>query len=186
MPERDVMIRTAELRSGAVVGRAPVQSAAVAHGASVGRVVQLNVSSGGVPKRPVPGAYVGELGLEGDFHDSPTHGGPLRAVSLLAVEAIGRVAADGHPIAPGTTGENVTTEAIELATLPMGTRLAVGREVVLALTQHVTPCTTIAGSFTDGHYERLSVKRHPSDARVYASVEREGTIRPGDEIRVLD
>jgi MOSC domain-containing protein YiiM len=68
----------------------------------------------------------------------------------------------------------------------MGTRLAVGREVVLALTQHVTPCTTIAGSFTDGHYERLSVKRHPSDARVYASVEREGTIRAGDEIRVLD
>ena len=59
-------------------------------------------------------------------------------------------------------------------------------EVVIRLTKHATPCVTIAGSFSGGHFERLSSKLHPSDARVYASVEQEGTIRPDDEVRVLD
>lgn len=148
-------------------------------------ILQVNTSNGGVPKLPVAEAYVGELGLAGDRHDSPTHGGPRRAVSMLAIEAIRRVAGEGNPIAPGTAGENVTTEGIELSTLTMGTRLGLGPELVVELTQHVTPCTTIAASFVDGHYERLSAKLHPTDARVYASVVREGTIRPGDEIRVL-
>jgi len=37
----------------------------------------------------------------------------------------------------------------------------------------------------DGRIARLSVKVHPLDTRVYASVIREGTIQPGDEIRVI-
>jgi len=177
MPERDVHIAVAEMRSGLAERPLP---------AGTGRVVQVSTSPGGVPKLPVAAARVHALGLGGDGHnDTVGHGGPLRAVSLLAVEAIRRVAAEGHPIAQGTTGENVTTEGIELGALPYGTRLQVGPDVILELTSAANPCTTIAHNFSDGRFARLSSKTHPLDTRVYASVIREGTIRPRDEIRVL-
>ncbi len=151
-----------------------------------GRVLQVNVSPGGVPKRPVAEAWVGRLGLVGDGHAEPTeHGGPLRAVCLFAVEAIRRVAAEGHPIVPGSCGENLTTEGIELGLLAPGTRLAVGERLVLELSKPVTPCKTIAGSFADGRFARISAELHPADARVYARVLVEGPVRPGDPIRVL-
>jgi MOSC domain-containing protein YiiM len=152
-----------------------------------GRVLQVNTSKGGVPKVPVPEARVDRLGLLGDRHsDNLSHGGPLAAVSLLAIEVINRVAADGHPIAPGTTGENITTEGIEWGELPIGTRAAIGPDLVIELTKHVSPCRTIAHNFSDGRFVRLSSKVHPLDTRLYASVVREGTIRPGDDITILD
>ena len=180
MPERDVQVGIAKRRADAAAGWR-------AWPAGVGRVVQVNTSPGGVPKLPVAAAHVGELGLEGDGHtDLADHGGPTRAVCLLAIEAIRRVAADGNPIGPGTTGENVTTQGVELGALPAGTRLAIGPKVVVQLTEPAWPCRTIAHNFADGRFGRLSAKTHPLDTRVYASVIRTGTIRPGDRVRVLD
>jgi len=176
MPERDVHIAVAEMRSGLAERPLP---------AGTGRVVQVSTSPGGVPKLPVAAARVHAPGLDGDGHNAVGHGGPSRAVCLLAVEAIRRVAAEGHPIAPGTTGENVTTEGIELGALAYGTRLQVGPDVILELTAPANPCSTIAHNFSDGRFGRLSAKIHPLDTRVLASVVGEGTIRPGDEIRVL-
>ncbi|PYM54959.1 MAG: MOSC domain-containing protein, partial [Candidatus Rokuibacteriota bacterium] len=52
-----------------------------------GRIAQVNVSPGGVPKRPVPEARVTPLGIEGDGHrDRERHGGPERALCLFALE----------------------------------------------------------------------------------------------------
>ena len=63
-----------------------------------GRIVQINVSPGGVPKTPVASAHVGVLGLEGDAHrDTEHHGGPERAVCVYAMEAIRALEAEGHP-----------------------------------------------------------------------------------------
>jgi MOSC domain-containing protein YiiM/GNAT superfamily N-acetyltransferase len=154
--------------------------------ARLGSIVQVNVSPGGVPKTPVPEAYVGLLGLSGDAHHAQTeHGGPRRAVCLMGIEAIGRVAAEGHPIAPGTSGENLTTEGLELSLLPLGSRLAIGTQVVLELTKPTSPCRTIRASFRDGRFARLSSQLHPADSRVYARVLREGLVRPGDPVQVL-
>lgn len=152
-----------------------------------GRVLQVNVSPGGVPKLPVAGPVrVTRLGLEGDTHHEPTvHGGPHRAVALFAIEAIRRVAAEGHPIAPGTAGENLTTEGIELARLPVGTRLAIGDELVLELSAPDNPCRTISGSFSDGRFARISILTHPTDSRMYTRVLREGAVLAGDPITVL-
>ena len=87
----------------------------------IGRVLHVNTSPGGVPKQSVERARVGQLGLEGDAHAHiGVHGGPHRAVCLLGIEVIRRVAAEGHPIAPGTVGENLTTEGLELAGLASG------------------------------------------------------------------
>lgn len=153
-----------------------------------GRILQVNVSPGGVPKRPVEGPVrVGPLGLEADAHSEPrVHGGPHRAVSLFAIEAIRRVEAEGHPIGPGSCGENLTTEGIELATLPIGTRLAVGDELVLELSAPDNPCSTIRGSFSDERFARISILSNPTDSRMYARVLAEGSVRAGDPIHVLE
>jgi MOSC domain-containing protein YiiM/GNAT superfamily N-acetyltransferase len=148
-------------------------------------VLQVNVSPGGVPKLPVAEAWVDELGLAGDRHDDHTeHGGPHRAVALFSIEAIRRVSAEGHPIAPGTAGENLTVEGIEMASLPVGTRLAIGERLVLEISKPDNPCKTIAGSFRDGRFKRLSIAAHPLDSRMYARVLRAGPVRPGDRITV--
>ncbi len=151
-----------------------------------GRVLQVNVSAGGVPKRPVAEAWVDHLGLTGDaHHDDTEHGGPHRAVALYALEAIRRVQADGHPIRPGSAGENLTTTGIELAALAVGTRLAIGERLVLELSKPDNPCKTIAANFSDGRFARISIATHPLDSRMYARVLTEGPVRPGDAITVL-
>jgi MOSC domain-containing protein YiiM/ribosomal protein S18 acetylase RimI-like enzyme len=152
-----------------------------------GRVLQVNVSPGGVPKLPVPEARVGRAGLEGDaHHHDAVHGGPLRAVCLFASEAIERVRADGHTgVGPGAVGENLTTEAIELSLLPIGSRLAIGDEVVLEITNPANPCDVIKGAFVAGKSGRISILLHPEDSRMYARVLRQGVVRPGDAIAIL-
>jgi len=151
-----------------------------------GRVVQVNVSAGGVPKLPVEAAWVDELGLEGDRHNEPTvHGGPYRAVCLYGVEAIQRVRSDGHPIQAGGVGENLTTSGIEWSDQAAGTRVEIGDGLVLELTTPTAPCRTIRRNFHDGRFGRISVMTHPSDSRMYASVLVPGRIRPGDPITLF-
>jgi MOSC domain-containing protein YiiM len=155
---------------------------------AAGRVVQVSVSPGGVPKLSVGRARVrvARVGLEGDAQaHKGVHGGPHRAVCLFGLEAIRRVAVEGHPIAPGTVGENITTEGIELSTLAPGTRLAIGDELLLEISNPANPCDTIRGSFRDGRSGRISILTHPSDSRVYARVLVEGTVAEGDAVRVL-
>jgi MOSC domain-containing protein YiiM/GNAT superfamily N-acetyltransferase len=151
-----------------------------------GRVHQVNMSLGGVPKLPVEAARIGRLGLEGDAHQHRfVHGGPHRAVCLMALEAIERVRAEGHAIVPGAVGENLTTTGIELSTLPLGTRLAVGDDVVLEISSPANPCDVIKGVFAEGKSGRISILLHPTDSRMYARVLAEGVVRTGDPIRVL-
>jgi MOSC domain-containing protein YiiM/ribosomal protein S18 acetylase RimI-like enzyme len=154
-----------------------------------GRVVQVNISPGGVPKRPVAEARVGRLGLDGDAHHHDfVHGGPHRAVALLAIEARERVRDDGHPgVVPGAVGENLTTSGIELALLPVGTRLAIGDAdgPLLEISAPANPCEVIKGAFTAGKSGRISILLHPTDSRMYARVLREGTVRTDDPIAVI-
>lgn len=155
--------------------------------AATGRVLEVNVSPGGVPKLPVAQARIVRDGLVGDaHHHDAVHGGPHRAVCLFASEAIERVRADGHPaVGPGAVGENLTTTGIEIALLPVGARLAIGDEVVLEISGPANPCDVIKGAFTAGKSGRISILLHPIDSRMYARVERDGVVRPGDTIRLL-
>src|SRR4051794_8291691 len=106
---------------------------------ATGRVLQVNVSPGGVPKLPVERARVNRFGLEGDRHREYTlHGGPHRAVCLFAIEVIERLQSEGHPIQPGGAGENLTTAGIEWSLLPVGSTIAVGEEVLLELASSTT------------------------------------------------
>lgn len=144
------------------------------------------MSPGGVPKRPVGQARVGRLGLEGDGHNARTvHGGPHRAVCLFGIEAIDRLRAEGHPVEPGSVGENLTTEGVEWSLLPVGTRARIGTALELELASDAGPCATQTDNFRDGRYNRMSIELHPSDSRMYARVVTEGEVKPGDSINIV-
>lgn len=151
-----------------------------------GRILQINVSRGGVPKLPAPQAFVTFDGLAGDDHyDKRDHGGPMRAVCLFTVEEIQRLAAEGHDIFPGATGENVTLTGIPLTSLTPGVRVALGEMTLIEVTGYAAPCKTIKKVFSDGDFTRISAKLHPGESRVYARVVREGLIQAGDVARIV-
>lgn len=155
--------------------------------AQLGRVVQINVNPrGGVPKYAVPAAELTAAGVVGDKQrDRRFHGGPTRAVSLYAAERIEALRQEGHPIGPGTTGENLTLAGVDWGALKVGDRLRVGEWVELEITGFAAPCSNIEASFADGAFKRMSEKLHPGWSRLYARVLAEGTVRPGDPVELV-
>jgi MOSC domain-containing protein YiiM len=154
----------------------------------VGSVASINVSHGGVPKRPIPGGWVDRLGLEADGHEEPEpiHGGVDQAISIYSVESIARVAADGHRAFPGAFGENLTLAGIELNEMNVGDQLKIGEGgLVLELTARAEPCQTIAHWFIERRIARISSKVNPQDARWYARVVTEGPLSTGDDVEVV-
>jgi MOSC domain-containing protein YiiM len=153
-----------------------------------GRIASVNISPGGVPKLPVPEAWVGTRGLAGDRHHEPepSHGGPEQAVCLYSVESIDRVSADGHTAFPGAFGENLTLAGIELGSLSTGDQLTIGDGgLVIQLTRRSEPCQTIAHWFVDRRIARIGSPQHPEDTRWYARVLQEGPVRAGDRVEHL-
>lgn len=151
-----------------------------------GIIYQINVSPGGVPKRPVESAQVTPLGLVGDDHrDTKGHGGPERALCFYSLEQIRGLQAEGHPVQPGWLGENVTTIGIDLTEVVPGDRLVLGEGVLVEVTRFTTPCLNIAESFRDRDFTRVSHKLHPGWSRFYVRVLESGLIRRGDPIRKL-
>ncbi len=151
-----------------------------------GRIFQLNVSKGGVPKLAVREAVLGTEGLEGDRQRHLRyHGGPRRALCLFPLERILGLQAEGHPIFPGSTGENLTVVGLEWSGLAPGARLALGDEAVVEVTSYTPPCRNIAGSFREGEFKRISQKLHPGDSRLYARVLRPGLLHVGQAVTLL-
>ncbi len=153
--------------------------------AQVGRIVQIHISDGGVPKLPVDQAEVTVDGLVGDRQKNlKYHGGPDRAICLWSAEIIAQLQAEGHPIAPGSSGENLTIEGLDWAELEIGHQLQIGtpdssHPVLIEITDYAQPCRTIAKYFTGRKYSRISQKRNPGTSRLYARVLTEGAIQTG-------
>ncbi|MCE2502588.1 MAG: MOSC domain-containing protein [Chlorobi bacterium] len=146
-------------------------------------IFQINASKGGVPKT---GLHKAEVDLNGiivdDQADKKHHGGPLQGLCLFRLESILELQKEGHPIFPGSTGENITTVGLEPDQLLPGVRLRLGSDIRIELTDFATPCNTIAASFSDGNSNRINNKKHPGWSRVYAKVLTEGKITIGDPI----
>jgi len=150
------------------------------------RIAQISRSEGGVPKRAVPAAPVTTLGLAGDVQGNRTiHGGAERALCLFSLERIRALQAEGHPISPGSIGENLTLEGIDWSLIVPRACLRLGSEVVVQVTRYTAPCVNITGSFRDHDSARVSQKLHPGDSRVYARVLHEGNVESGDPVRIL-
>ena len=150
------------------------------------RIAQISRSGGGVPKRAIASVRVTALGLDGDVQrNRKLHGGPERALCLFSLERIQALQAEGHPIQPGSIGENLTLEGLDWSRVAPGTSLRLGAEVVIQITAYTAPCANISGSFRDRDYARVSQRLHPGDSRVYARVLCEGELATGDPAQIL-
>ena len=99
-----------------------------------GKVLSVNISGKkGEKKSNINcGVFLENLGLENDAHAET---GIIRQVSLLAKESIDKIRAKGLDVHHGDFAENLTVEGIDLPSLPIGTRLKVGRDVLLEVSQ---------------------------------------------------
>jgi MOSC domain-containing protein YiiM len=150
-----------------------------------GFVLQLNVSRGGIPKRPILEARVTREGIEGDSWNNPKyHGGPRQALLLISIEDIEELKAQGYPVYPGALGENLTVSGIPFREVRIGDRFQAG-EVTFEITKLRKPCRTL-DSIQIGI--QLSLYDTKPGAELwgrggfYARILREGVIRPGDTI----
>jgi MOSC domain-containing protein YiiM len=158
-----------------------------------GSILQVNSSRGGLPKRATLAGFVDTLGLEGDGQAHPTiHGGPRKAILLIAAEIIDELAARGYPVFYGAMGENLTARGIDIRALRVGDRLRAGG-ALLEITQPRGPCTALdvyGPSIKDEIYD-LRVKLLDATSPrwgmsgLYASVIEAGEVRPGDQIELL-
>ena len=96
-----------------------------------GKILQINLSLGGLPKRPVQRAMLTPLGLEGDSWA----GEPDKAVLLMDAESIDELAAGGYPVFYGAMGENLTTQGLDRRQWRPGQQLRVGRAAIELTTE---------------------------------------------------
>lgn len=152
-----------------------------------GRIFQINISPGGVPKLAIPHAEVSEQGLVGDRQTNlKVHGGPDRALCLYSLERLLQLQAEGHPTFPGAFGENIVISGLDWEKVEPGQRYQLGDQVLVEITRFTNPCNTLIPYFKDGQYGRISQSQHPGWSRVYGRVLAGGTLLPGDEIMQVD
>jgi MOSC domain-containing protein YiiM len=132
----------------------------------------------GTKKTPQPDIILKkDYGVVGDAHaDCQTH----RQVSLLADESIDKMRGRGLELESGDFAENLTTRGIDLCSLPVGTRLRVGKGVLLKVTQIGKEC-----------HADCAIRQQVGDCimpreGVFARVIRGGTVQPGDSIKVIE
>ena len=150
------------------------------------KVTGLHISSGGVPKTPVYSLSVNNRGCQGDDQaDKKHHGGKNKAICLFQQEILDSLSIDGHPISPGTTGENILIEGIDIGKIGIDTCLRIG-EVEIIVTQDAPPCKTIRNSFINGEFNKISHRKNPNFTRWYASVTVSGTVTIGDLVEIIN
>lgn len=141
----------------------------------LGRVIAVCSSKEkGTRKDVIPEGIIRKnYGLEGDAHASSAW---HRQVSLLAIESIEKMRQMGYNVNPGDFAENLTCEGVNLVALPIGTKLRVGGDVLLRISQIGKECHTGCAVF-------LQVGKcvMPKEG-VFAEVLRSGKVRADDAI----
>lgn len=144
----------------------------------LGRVVAVSISTRkGVKKKNVDrGLLVVQHGLEGDAHAGKWH----RQISLLARESIDKIRAKGLDVVPGDFAENITTEGYPIEKLPVGTRLHLGAQALVEVTQIGKVC-----------HNRCDIFHQVGDCvmpreGIFARILKGGPIQAGDPIVRLD
>lgn len=122
------------------------------------------------------GVLVEEHGLQGDAHTGSWH----RQVSLLASESIQKMIDLGLKVGPGDFAENITTEGIDLVSLPVGTRLKVSSGALLEVTQIGKEC-----------HNRCAIYYQAGDCvmpreGIFVRVIKGGPVKVGQQIEIVD
>jgi MOSC domain-containing protein YiiM len=126
------------------------------------------------PKKNVgKGVLKKGLGLEGD-----SHAGSEKEVSLLAIESIQKLCQEtGISAGPGCFAENITTEGIELTSLPLGSKLQAGEAKLEVIQIGKDPAQVHT-------YNYQSHSILPKEG-IFCKVIESGEIEVGDSITVI-
>ncbi len=144
----------------------------------IGRIVAISISKKkGIPKSNVNSAnLIEDYGIEGDIHAGKWH----RQVSLLAIESIEKMRAGGLPgLRPGAFAENITTEFLNLPEISIGTKIQIGSEAMLEITQIGKECHDKCAIFV-----KVGDCVMPREG-IFARVIKSGRIKVNDEIKIL-
>lgn len=142
-------------------------------------VVAINISPGGIPKRPVPEGRVTVDGIVGDGRAHAKHLKPTRALSLIEEEVIVQIRSEGYGVEPGAMGENLTVRGIDLLARAPGTRLRFSGGVEIELVEPRAPCFVLDAIHPD--LKTVVRGRFGYMARVLT----EGVLRVGESFIVL-
>jgi MOSC domain-containing protein YiiM len=142
------------------------------------KVVSINISDKkGVRKKTVEKADIKEnFGIQGDAHAS---GEWHRQISLLALESIKKMQAMGLTVNAGDFAENITTEGIDLPSLAIGTRIYIGKDVEVEVSQIGKECHTRCAI-----YYQAGDCVMPKEG-IFVKVIKGGTVKKGDKIKVV-
>ena len=142
------------------------------------RVVSINISQGGIPKRPIDSVRIALSGLEGDGHNHAKHYRLEQAVSIQDIETLEELRCEGYSLQCGTTGENINVANLNINTLPIGTILIFSSGVELEISKVRSPCYVLDA--IDPRLKESILGR----CGMYARVLKEGTMSTGESIRV--
>lgn len=146
---------------------------------SSGRIIAISISKKkGIPKTNVQSATLIEnFGIEGDAHAGNWH----RQISFLASESIDKMRQAGLPnLRPGAFAENITTEFIDIPNLQIGSKIKIGAETELEITQIGKEChSKCAIFFTVGDCVM------PREG-IFAKVIKSGRIFVGDDVQIIN
>lgn len=138
--------------------------------------VCISVKKGTVKRAQPSVKLVEEWGIEDDAHAGKWH----RQVSLLAGESIDNVKEILPTLKDGAFAENIVTRGIDLPSIAVGQRLAIGSEVILEITQIGKEC----------HNSGCAIKKATGDCimpreGIFARVIKGGVISGGDSIQTI-
>ncbi len=141
------------------------------------RIVSINISpKKGMRKKAVDSAVLKDnFGIENDAHaSSKWH----RQVSLLATESIKKMQDKGLDVGPGDFAENITTTGVDLPNLPVGTKMTIGDDIELEVSQIGKLCHSRCAI-----YEQAGDCVMPREG-IFVKVLKGGTIKTGDIITI--
>lgn len=145
---------------------------------NMGKILSINISEKkGVRKKPVAEVLLkADYGIEGDAHaSSEWH----RQVSLLATESIKKMQDLGLKVTSGDFAENITTSGVDLVSLPLGTKMNIGDEAEVEVSQIGKECHTRCAI-----YYQAGDCVMPKEG-IFVKVLKGGRIREGDTIEVV-
>mgnify|MGYP001580569386 CR=1 FL=1 len=142
-----------------------------------GSIIAISTSKKkGEKKKNILSACLKEnFGIIGDAHAGNWH----RQVSLLAIESINKIIEKGLKVKPGDFAENITTEGIILKDLLIGTKIQIGENILLEVTQIGKICHSPCAI-----YYSVGDCVMPKEG-IFAKVLQGGEIKTGDKISIL-
>lgn len=148
-----------------------------------GQISQLNISPGGLPKRPLLQAAVTPGGMEGDSWAHPKyHGGPKQALLLIGEEVLDELKLLGYPMFAGALGENLTTKGLDYSQLRAGQQFRLGSQCEIELTKLREPCRSLDVYNREGLGKIQKLLKLEGRGGWYAQVLHGGLLFPGDVI----